>query len=34
MTEKARTERIQQVYGARDNDELRDRYDGWAYEVR
>ena len=30
MTEKARTERIQQVYGAKDYEELRTRYDGWA----
>ena len=32
MTEKARTERIQHVYDAKDNDELKGRYDGWASE--
>lgn len=32
MTEKARTERIQQVYSARNNEELRTKYDGWASE--
>ena len=31
-SDKARTERIQRVYSARDNAELRNRYDGWASE--
>ena len=30
MTEKARTERIQQVYGAKDLEELKTKYEGWA----
>ncbi len=30
MTEKARTERIQQVYGAKNLEELKTRYEGWA----
>ena len=31
-TDKARTQRIQRVYGLRDYDELTSEYDGWASE--
>ena len=30
MSDKARTERIQQVYGARTSAEVAERYDDWA----